>query len=206
MHQWNPEFIRRATTQKSEDRDFTEWHRGRQRYLVWAIQVEDSGWQQCLQQARLALGDILLPGEARCAHITLYAAGFACDESTRSLVETQKQRLQQSRFERFELQLGPLNSFSSAVYYSLIDKNGNLMKLHHQLQLHQEEERSEPYTPHMTVGLYNDAYPVTQVIQQLGRLELKPFSRMQVRRLSLMSYDTRSVFSPLICEQQIELI
>jgi hypothetical protein len=55
------------------------------------------------------------------------------------------------------------------------------------------------YVPHMTVGLYADAWPLTAVQARLSRCVLPEPVRVLVRGISLLSYQAADVGGVLSC-------
>ena len=203
--QWHPAFAEASHTLQCEERDYIEWHQGRRRYAIWAIEVEDAEWLGALHSARQQLNSVLLAGEPRRAHITLFAIGFTEDAQYESLLSRQTELLQEQNLSAFELQLAGINSFTSAPYLAVHDASSRLAQINSLLPQVSSASWECPYTPHLTIGLYNQRYTVKAMQSLLGGCEIAATPPMIVRRLSLMHYDTRSLFSPLHTEMQITL-
>ncbi len=197
MTEWHTSLSARQTTTRCEDRDFVEWHQGRKRYSIWALEIDQPQWHAQLAMARLALSRYCLEGLHRQPHITLFASGFVDDDQYQKNIHTQLMQLRAEKLSGFELALGSINSFSSAAYYSIINNDGGLNRLREILQSTQTEDRTEPWVPHLTIGLYNDAHPVEEIQQILSSLPDPDVPMLRVKALSLMQYSTTSIFSPL---------
>jgi len=197
-------FIAEATTIKSEDRDFTEWHKGRARYAVWALEIDDASWNNNLLLARAYLQEYLLIGEHRAPHITLCACGFIDDQQMQT-IQLQVKSLKNSGLQPFTLKIHELDSFLSAVYFSIEDPSGALVKLRTALCLKADDGRLEPYSPHLTVGLYKDSYSTNMLAKKLKAFEILASAEIKINKVSLMSYATNSIFSALQTQIQLEL-
>lgn len=197
MNQWNPDFLAATHSIKNIDRDFIEWHKGRTRYAIWALHVDDKCWLQHLHLAREMLMSCLLSGKQRMPHITLFAVGFVEDTGFSDMVSQQKNILKKCQLKPFELQLGRLDSFSSAAYFSVVDLASNLNKIRNAFSSVMQEERNVTYTPHLTVGLYNAEYPTASLIELMKDYENPVCPSIEINKMSLMCFDTKSIFSPL---------
>jgi len=222
-------FIKEALTYKCEDRDFPEWHRGRQRYAVWALEINNDAWQTELVNARKMLAKYLLAGEQRQAHVTLFAYGFY-DESgndgvSPEVINTQAEALKKRCFSPFKIHLSELRSFLSAPYFAIEDKTGTLGEIRSILSTYLNEDgisegsinencinensingkMSSEYQPHLTVGLYNDQYSSALLSEKLNEYKPERTPAVLINKISLMSFATHSVFSPLKTELQLEL-
>lgn len=196
-------FVSDKYTYKNEDKNFIEWHKGRKRYAVWVIEIENKEWLDNLSGARDLLEEYLLQGQHRVAHITLFACGFFDDCA--ELIEKQSLKLKKKQLKSFFLDLSRLDSFLSAPYFSISDLSNAISKARHVLEEIMPEDRSEVYHPHLTVGLYNDAYCTSLLSEKINSYEMLPADKILVKKISLMTFDTNSVFSPLCAEFEIEL-
>ncbi len=185
-----------AVSPSADDTVLRLWHRGRQRYWVWAIEVEDPGllaqWQQC----RTQLQDWLLPDYRRQPHITLAVAGFPLcplpgvynDSFTPQQLALCEARLASTRVAPFEVQVGAINSFAAAPFLEVDDRQGGLGRLRQQVVVHRDDFREEPWYPHLTLGYYRRSLTPRQLLPALiGSSPPAPLT-LQVNGLCLMSY------------------
>lgn len=198
------EFIKNKHTYKNEDRDFVEWHKGQKRYAIWAIEVENKQWLNQLAFAREILQQYLLQGQQRTMHITLFACGFY--EECVELIELQKLTLKNSDLEVFKLGLSGLDSFLSAPFFSISDATNSINNIRAILEKHMNEDRSGVYCPHLTVGQYNDAHSTVKLSEIIEACKGLSMAEVLVKKISLMTYDTKSIFSPLHTEFEIKLV
>ncbi len=173
-------------------RDFPEWHRGRPCYALWALEVDFPSVMQRVLAAQAHLAGLLLEGYCRQPHVTLRLCGFPTesprypDDFGAAGLERQLAALRRVRPSPFEIRIGGLESFTSAPYLSVSDPGENLAALHAALALGGDEVHL--YTPHVTVGLYADAWPIPEVHARLQRFAVIEPLRLNVTGISLLSY------------------
>lgn len=193
-----------ALTLPSQQRDFAEWHRGRPRFAVWAVALDEHpGLAQRLAQVQAALAPWLLPGDQRQPHITLHICGFpvrqaqGADDFDLAQLQAQAKALAEALPAPFTLHLGGAFSFASAACLAVRDEAGHLARLRRTLSATVPEADATPYVPHVTAGLYNGAWPLTQVNERLAPLADAPELAVTVQALSWMCYDSAVVGGPL---------
>lgn len=206
----NESFTKEPLTYKCVDRDFVEWHKGRTRYAVWALEINNDIWLNELVNARSLLDKYLLSGEQRQAHITLFACGFY-DESgsageSGKVINAQLDALRKRKFSPFKIHLSELKSFLTAPYFAIDDKTGALGEIRSILSMYLNEDRSCEYQPHLTVGLYNDCHSTALLSEKMNEYKSVKAPPVLINKLSLMSFSTQSVFSALKTEFQLKLI
>lgn len=188
-------FLAAPHTLRNERRDFHEWHRGRPHYLLWALDVDSPPLRARVAAAQRALDGLLLEGYVRQPHVTLALCGFpaaaplqAEDEFDDALIATQLAALRAAAPGVFELDIGGLESFSSAPFLSVHDTTGALDALRRCLHASSDDHAPDGYVPHVTVGLYADAWPSAAVARRFRALADAPPLLCRITRLSLMGY------------------
>lgn len=182
--------------------DFSAWHRGRKHYAVWALDLDVSSVRPLLRQAQGELQDLLLDGYRRQAHVTLGLCGFVCqepkaeDDYAPDLFLQQWEQLVALACDPFEIELGALDTFHSVPYLQVHDPKHRLTALRKVLATGPLNASSGPYVPHVTVGLYGDAYPLSDVVQRLAAVRL-PKVPVRVTGVSLMAYEAADIGGPL---------
>jgi len=177
----------------TEKRDFPEWHHGRETYAVWVLRTEDNAIQKKFKAARKLLSDYLLEPYRRQPHITLFVCGFLVEEPqhnddfTPAQLETQIQALEKADIQPFEIEIGGLSSFASAPFLEVHDPDGGITRLREILSRGAREFRTAPYTPHLTVGLYADAFPSQDVLWKLAGFSTNPIM-WKVEQIALATY------------------
>ena len=172
-------------------RDFVEWHRGRSRYVLWAIDVNLPSVQSRIDAAKAHLDGLLLGGYVRQPHITLALCGFPgtppllADAFGAALLERQTVALQQSPVAPFDVSIGGLSSFASAPYLSVADPSGGIEQIRACLDAGSD---AHAYAPHVTVGLYADAWPTDSVRPRLTAFAPCPAIPLRVTQIRLLAY------------------
>ena len=127
--------------------------------------------------ARTGLGDLLLAGYCRQPHITLELCGFAgqvplaADEFAPDYLAAQFAALASVGPAPFTVAIGGLASFSSAPYLTVGDPAGGIAAVRRCLAVDGENRLSYDYdyVPHVTVGLYADAWLARDVLARRRR-------------------------------------
>ncbi|WP_068829275.1 2'-5' RNA ligase family protein [Pseudomonas sp. BMS12] len=195
----------------SAQRDYPEWHRGRPRYALWAIEVASPAILARLHSARELLGDWLHPAGQRQAHITLFVCGFPCqaaghdDDIPLALLEAQRIALQRLHAERFELHIGGLDSFASAPFLRVEDPQGRLPALRQALAAVHPEIRQAAYLPHLTLGLYRRRISPEQWHARSAALRDCPALSLPVTALQLASYRAAELQGALRYDSRVAL-
>lgn len=190
-------------TVPSEQRDFRQWHHGRPRFSVWAIEIADPEVDRRLAMMREALGPLLLPAYERQAHVTLHICGFPAptlrrsDDFTIDRLAQQLAEVRRLRLKPFRLRIGGAFSFISAVCLSVHDDGGVLQRLREALQGSAPHHDETPYLPHVTGGLYRGAWPLREIEQRLRPMTRCPDIELEIRSLDWMAYDSARVGGPL---------
>lgn len=181
-------------TLRNVRRDFPEWHRGRRRYALWALEVDFPSVMQRVRAAQAHLAGLLLDGYCRQPHVTVRLCGFPSDSPRHAddfgpeSLRIQLAALRQARPRPFEIDIGGLSSFTSAPYLTVSDGGGNLAALREALFSGFDGDPGGHYTPHVTVGLYADAWPLPMVQACMSRFEIDAPLRLRVSGISLLSY------------------
>jgi len=109
----------------------------------------------------------------------------------------------------FTLQVGAIDSFSSAPYLQVTDPHQHLSRLRTACTSLAEvnrsnEFRTSPYTPHLTLGLYRDSFDCRTLDNEFRRINRQHgFDAglpLAVKALHFMSYASHCVGSPLRTE------
>ncbi len=182
----------------SEHRDFVDWHRGREHYAVWALDLDLPEINSVFEPSQRTLQDLLLPGYRRQPHVTVALCGFpssealASDSYARVTWLEQVERLAQAGMSPFELEIGAAHSFAAAPYLAVRDDTGSLAALRACLGAEAAMAAGEEYVPHVTLGLFRSAWPAEKLWQRLAAMETES-CKLFVSRLHLMSYESRVI-------------
>jgi 2'-5' RNA ligase len=184
-------------------RDFTEWHRSRKRYALWALNLHGADIDQRMRDAQAHLADYLLDGYQRQPHITLSLCGFPSaspalpDDFGAETLLAQLSALRQLRPAPFDIAIGDLDSFSSVPYLQVQADKHPLMALRQCLASPAAQTPQAPYTAHVTVGLYGGVWPMAALRAQFKSFGLRSALARQITGISLVSYTAADIGGPL---------
>jgi 2'-5' RNA ligase len=198
-----------AFTLRNERRDFPQWHRGRPDYALWALDFDTAAIAPRMAAAQRHLAPWLLDGYVRQAHITLSLCGFPsptprhADDFGPAQLRAQLAALQQARPLPFAIAIGGLATFSSVPYFTVQAAGATLQTLRACLAAPAALALPDRYVPHVTVGLYADAWPLAAVQQSLDAFAMcEPgFEnvRVLVSGVSLLAYTASEIGGCLRC-------
>ena len=194
----------------AENRDFTEWRRGRETYTVWVFQVEEEAILEKFKSARKHLNGYLFEPYNRQPHITLFVCGFLVkrlqynDDVTTAQLESQIRALKKAGIQPFEIEIGGFNSFASAPYLEVHDPNEGIARLRAVLSHGARDFRTTTYTPHLTIGLYAGAFPSKEVLNRLATFPTNPV-KCRIDHISFVTYKADEIAGRLKVERHISL-
>ncbi|GAM30811.1 hypothetical protein P23_1314 [Acinetobacter calcoaceticus] len=161
-------------------RDYLEWHLGRQNYALWYLEINDQKLVDYLDGLRRHFSDFLLEPNSRQYHVTLFICGFLTDESKAykddfsfSEFEQQREILRKKNFTSFELKIGSVDSFSSALFVEIQDTENILSLIRQELGTVSNEIAALDYCPHITLGLYRENYNSDLILQKISELPVQ---------------------------------
>jgi 2'-5' RNA ligase len=184
-------------------RDFPEWHLGRSHYALWALAVDTARVRQRVHAAQNHLAAWLLDGYCRQPHITVGLCGFPSAAPQRDddfgcmALQKQIEALRRARPSSFDIAIGGLASFSSVPYLTVQAPTVPLHALRQCLATADMNCAPGQYTPHVTVGLYAQVWPLSELQKEFDRFEDPQALHLEVHSLSLMAYATHEIGGPL---------
>ena len=196
------------TTIPAENRDFPEWHHGRETYTVWILPLESKAVRGKFEAAREHLNGYLLEPYQRQAHITLFVCGFLVDaphyedDFTQAQLQSQIQAFEDADIQLFEIEIGGLNSFASAPFLEVHDPQGGITRLREILANGAREFRTAPYRPHLTVGLYAGAFESQEVTGKMAMFPSNPI-HWEVEQITFASYRAQEIAGRLAYRHEI---
>lgn len=207
---WN-QFLGVKQTLPTENRDYTEWHRGRGAYAVWTIPILSKQIQSRFDAAKAILAKFLLEPYKRQAHMTLFVCGFLADvkrwdddypvdELMRHLSE-----LTEAKFRPFKIEVGGVNSFEAAPFLEVFDVSGGIEKIREVFLSGSPEIREDAYIPHLTLGLYGDYFEAKTVAEKISSFPRNQRIEYFVDEIRLMTYSAFEIAGPLTTEYSIHL-
>ena len=183
---------------------------GRELYALWYIEVDDPVLISYLTKLREQFSDLFYQPNQRQFHITLFVAGFWVEQATQSddfsrvQLNQQLERLKNLKLESFQLQMGELNSFESALFLKVDDTAGVLDQIRKTLLQTSQEVAALSYCPHITLGLYREALCSDHVLARMAEIEDISYS-LNVSKLTFGFYQSHVLQGSLFSHTQIEL-
>lgn len=192
----------------AEPRDYPEWRRGRSRYGVWMLPVDNPAVLARIELLKRELADLLHPSR-RQPHITLFVCGFAQphrrydDDFTPAQLARQVAGLQALEVQPCTLRIGAVDSFASAAFLTVTDPAGQLDRWRRVLATECAEVRQAPYVPHLTLGLYRRRVHLDELRERLDNLPQCAALAVPVTCLEYATYEACDLFGPLSCQRRI---
>ena len=202
--------LRNQKTIPSLLHDYPEWHRGRQDYSVWLIELGRREISQKVAAAREQLSDFLIKPYQRQPHITVYVCGFVADtpryddDYSAEQLEHHAQVLRKATVKPFSVNIGGLSSFASAPFLEVDDLDGGLRRVRALLSTTGKEIRRSDYTPHITVGLYSGAFPGSVVFERASSFPKDPCT-VTIDRITFATYQAREIAGALTRRYEVVL-
>lgn len=190
--------------------DYPEWHRGRQDYSVWLIELGRMEVSQKVAAARKYLSDFLIKPYQRQPHITVYVCGFVTDapryddDYSAEQLGHHAHLLRAAAVKPFSVEIGGLSSFASAPFLEVADLEGGLDRVRALLSTTGKEIGRNAYTPHITVGLYSGAFPGSMVNERISSFPKDPF-KLTVDRITFATYRAREMAGALTYRYSVAL-
>lgn len=192
-------------------RDYPEWHKGRSDYGLWYIEIDQPELIQYLDEIQAQFSDLLLSAQQRQYHITLFVSGFLQPAVKQYDDDFQIQQLQQQikslealQLPTFELEIRQIDSFSSALFLHIKDQDHVLAQIRQQFAQVSGEIAALEYCPHITLGLYREAWLSDIVLERIQQLSIKTIN-IEVKKLTFGYYKAQILQGFLYPYQQIEL-
>lgn len=202
----NNAFLAQAKTDYISRTDYPEWHKGRTKYYVWAIAVNEKNVLSRMTSKQHQLAPFLLPNYSRQAHITLAACGFLEDKKhydddiVKADLKAQINRLKRLHLQPFTVDIAGINSFSTVPFLEVVDSESCLSLIRKTLLVGKNDYRTQVFTPHLTLGFYQAAFSTQQLNKLFATELLLPIT---VNSIAIFSYDAQVFASSLQLEQEI---
>lgn len=162
--------------------DYPEWHKGREHYALWYIEIHQPELIAYLNQLRQHFSNYLLQPNIRQFHITLFICGFLTqdfiqydDDFSQAQFLQQFTHLKNTDFKTFKLSTGQIKSFESALFVEIFDTENSLSKIRKLFSKTHQEIAALNYCPHITLGLYQAAFESEQIFEEISAIKQKTF-------------------------------
>jgi len=196
-------------------RDYPEWHLGRQNYALWYLEINDQKLVHYLDQLRAHFSEYLVEPNHRQYHVTLFICGFLThetriysDDFSLSELEQQREILRKENFSSFQLKIGSVDSFSSALFVQIQDTENILSQIRQKLGLVSNEIAALEYCPHITLGLYKKDYSSDLILHKISQLPVQykhaEFD-LKIEHLTFGSYAAQTLQGKLYPSQHLFL-
>jgi 2'-5' RNA ligase len=158
------------------------------------VSIEDRRVDELIRSAREHLAGYLLSPYHRQPHITLCVCGFPAerrnydDDYPDELFRQHQEMLRQAATGPFTVEIGGMKSFASAPFLEIRDDGGNLVQLRDMLLGKDREIGRDRFVPHVTVGLYRDAFPKEVVLRKLASFTDRR-CMLEVDRITFATYE-----------------
>ena len=201
----------RQETIPAVKRDYVEWHRSRPKYGLWLIELVTEELFQKVDAARVHLSDFLLTPYYRQPHISIYICGFLAktvsfdDDYSIELFHIQAELLKNAGIEPFVIEVGGLNSFASAPFLEVQDLEDGMARVRAVLSTTAKEIGRNSFTPHVTVGLYSQAFQSRVVAEKILTFQSNPV-RLTINVLTFATYEAREIAGALTREHCVALL
>lgn len=193
------------------DQDHPEWHRGRSVYSLWLIELDDRLAHARIEAAREHLAGLLHTPYLRQPHITLFVCGFLADtrrfddDFTLQQVRQQEQSLAKGEARAFSIDISGLNSFTTAPFLEVHDREGGMERIRGILSRTGSEIGRTEFIPHATVGLYAGAFRSEAVVRRMS-LFPKDVCTFTVKRITFATYQARELAGELTYRSTVPLL
>jgi 2'-5' RNA ligase len=195
----------------TQRRDYPEWHHGREHFALWYIELQDPNLILYLNQVRDYFSDFLLLPNKRQFHITLFVCGFLAkegvsrdDDFTFAQFQQQQAQLKLQQPSSFKLKIAQVNSFHSALFLEVQDPDGILSAIRTQCAQFSDEVAALTYCPHITLGLYNAAFPSQTILDKIASFKSQAFE-IEITQLNFGYYQAQVLQGPLYSLQTVTL-
>ena len=191
-------------------RDYPEWHHGRQDYSVWLIELGRMEVSKKVAAAREHLSDFLIKPYQRQPHITICVCGFLADapfyddDYSAERFGGHALLLSDAAVKPFAVEIGGLNSFASAPFLEVADREGGLDRVRALLSATGKELGRSAYTPHVTIGLYSGVFPGSVVLGRMSSFPKDP-CMLTVDRITFATYRAREMAGALTYRYEVAL-
>lgn len=175
-------------------KDFSDWHKGRQKYAVWIVEVNDATFLQRYYEAQRHLAPYLIDSYQRKPHITLAPCGFLAstqhyvdDYCPHHLESDLEKILSLKQYEITAVIHSALISYAIAPGFEVLDTQHDLSTLN-RLLARSDSFGDSVYFPHVTVGLYNDEWPTNLILKELKAFTIDDNIVLKINAIKLVSY------------------
>lgn len=107
----------------------------------------------------------------------------------------QIQKIKESKINSFPLKLSNFDSFATCPYLQIKDDSKILDEIRNSLNSISKENSASTYTPHITLGLYNKIYEISDVFKDISLASFNDIE-FDVNEIVFAQYETKDVQGP----------
>ncbi|HCW5217090.1 TPA: 2'-5' RNA ligase family protein, partial [Acinetobacter baumannii] len=144
------------------------------------LEINDQKLVHYLDQLRAHFSEFLVEPNHRQYHVTLFICGFLThenkvhdDDFCFSGFVQQGEILRKEDIAPFQLKIGSVDSFSSALFVEVQDIENILSHIRQKLDTVSNEIAALDYCPHITLGLYKKDYSSNLILQKISQLPVQ---------------------------------
>lgn len=179
-----------------------EWHGGRTAFGLWYLQVGDL--ERFCADYRACFADVLAPDYKRQFHITVFVVGFyGVDDFSDGDLALQIKALQKLQLSPFYLTTSSLGTFDNSLHIA-ISPSLVLDDIRASLSATHLEISPARYVPHITLGFYDDNYPMDGILTRIKNVPMTP-QRFLVDSLCFGTYVPTEPQGKLTCRYKLRL-
>ncbi len=108
------------------------------------------------------------------------------------------------QLEPFQLKVGGINSFDSALFVEVQDQSQQLARIRQALSVGGAEIAALQYHPHITLGLYQTACSTNLILQRIQNLPVQYFD-LDIHHLNFGYYQAHTLQGQLFSTHQFPL-
>ncbi len=211
---FNVFLLPQSLTIPTESHDYPEWHKGREYYALWYLEVQHSELEDYLNNLRQCFAPYLLQPNTRQFHITLYICGFIIqneaqitrdDDFSVQQLQQQLEKLTVQELKPFHLKTGKINSFNSALFIEIDDIQNSLSKIRNLFLETSNEIAALNYCPHITLGLYSNEFQANDIFKLVDSIDQRTFE-IDIHSLTFGMYQANVLQGQLMKLKQFPLI
>ena len=196
----------------TETHDYPEWHKGREDYALWYVEIDHPELFAYLNQLRQTFANYLYQPNTRQFHITLFICGFLTDQQSQfdddfiiQKFQQQVKLLVKNNLNIFQLKTGQIQSFESALFVEIFDIENSLSNIRSLFSRKHLEISALDYCPHITLGLYSKAFESSEIFAKIQQIPQQYFN-ISVDHLTFGLYKAKILQGQLYPYQQVHLM
>lgn len=189
------ELLKYSKTYGPMQGDFSDWHKGRQKYAVWILEPNHEEFVERYQRAQQHLSSYLIDDYQRKPHITLAPCGFLVperaelDDYDNQSIENDVSLILDLNWQAVDVMLrNVLISYAIAPGFEVLDSQGQLSLLNQLLAKKDPLNDGVAYFPHVTTGLYNNEWATSLIVDELRKFPIEENMQLTLDVIKLVSY------------------